>query len=230
MTSTGNRPSKKGIVCLQGGNELTPRCRPMDEALLSLAPDGPLVVLPLASEPGSDYGRTGENAQRYFSEFGAQVVVPADPRRDGAEAEQALATAGMVVLTGGSPRRLRDALVKTALDERVRAAHAGGAMVMGSSAGAMVVCANTLLPQWRGNPQSGPGIALLTGYVVVPHYDGKRGGWVRAALAVEPTVLGIPECSGVLVEAGQLRAVGAEASTIITAEGNTVLPLGQPLV
>jgi cyanophycinase-like exopeptidase len=197
----------------------------MDEALLALAPGGPVVVLPLASDPGSDYSRTAQSAERYFSALGAQVVVPTDPRRDSSEAEQALAMAGMVVLTGGSPRRLRDALVKTALDERVRECHARGALVMGSSAGAMVACATTLLPQWRGNPQAGPGIGLLAGYVVVPHYDGKRGGWVRAALAVEPTVLGIPECSGIMVEAGQLRAVGAEGSTIITAEGSADLTL-----
>ena len=61
----------------------------MDEALLALAPTGPVVVLPLASEPGSDYAATGQNATRYFTELGADVVVPADPRRDTATAQQA---------------------------------------------------------------------------------------------------------------------------------------------
>src|SRR3954462_9889035 len=153
MTTSGN-----GVVCLQGGNEITPRCRPMDEALLALAPGCPVVVLPLASEPGSDYSRTAQNAMRYFSELGADVVVPADPRQDAADAQQALQSAGMIVLTGGSPRRLRDALVATRLDEAVRSRHAAGALVMGSSAGAMVACATTLLPQWRGNPQTGTGL------------------------------------------------------------------------
>jgi cyanophycinase len=197
----------------------------MDEALLALAPAGPVVVLPLASEPGSDYSRTGDNAQRYFTDLGAQVVVPPDPRRDSSPAEQALADAGAIVLTGGSPRRLRDALVATGLDQRVRERHGDGALVMGSSAGAMVACTTTLLPQWRGNPQSGPGIGIVTGYVVVPHYDGKRGGWVRAGLAAEAAVLGIPECSGVLVDTEGLRAIGAEASSLITADGTEVLPL-----
>jgi len=198
----------------------------MDEALLALAPAGPVVVLPLASAPGSDYTRTGHNAERYFCDLGAQVVVPADPRRDGSEAQAALAAAGMVVLTGGSPRRLRDALVATGLDDRVRERHRSGALVMGSSAGAMVACATTLLPQWRGNPQSGEGIGLVPGYVVVPHYDGKRGGWVRAGLSVAAAVLGIPECSGVLVEEKTgLRAIGAEDSSLITADGTDVLSL-----
>ena len=225
MATTGKPTRTQGIVCLQGGNELTPRCRPMDEGLLAVAPDGPVVVLPLASSPGSDYSRTSDNARRYFSDLGAQVVVPADPRRDASEADEAVESAGMVVLTGGSPRRLRDGLVTTGLDARLRERHRAGTLVMGSSAGAMVACATTLLPQWRGNPQSGPGIGLLSGYVVVPHYDGKRGGWVRAALSVEPTVLAIPECSGIMVEAGRLRAIGAEASTVITADGSEVLPL-----
>jgi len=214
-----------GSVCLQGGNELTADCRPMDQQLLSLAPAGPVVVVALASQPGTDYSRTAANACRYYADLGADVVAPADPRRDRGEAIDALTTAGMIVLTGGSPRRLRDALVTTGLDERIRARWREGALVMGSSAGAMVACATTLLPQWRGNPQSGPGIALVRGYVVVPHYDGKRGGWVRVGLEAEPAVLGIPECSGVLVSGDELTAVGVAPSTLVTAAGKVELPL-----
>ena len=195
----------------------------MDEALLALAPPGPVVVLPLASERGQDYRRTSANGVRYFTELGAEALAPADPRSERTEAEDMLARAGMIVLTGGSPRRLRDALETTGLDERVRQRRAAGALVMGSSAGAMVACAVTLLPQWRGNPQAGSGLGLVSGYVVVPHFDGKRGGWVRAGLAEQPAVLGIPECSGVIIEGDALRAVGAEPSSLITADGVELL-------
>ena len=199
----------------------------MDEHLLSLAPAGPVVVVPLASEPGSDYSRTAAHAFRYYAGLGAEVVTPDDPRRDAAAATDAVATAGLIVLTGGSPRRLRDALVETGMDDAIRARHRAGALVMGSSAGAMVACATTLLPQWRGNPNSGPGLGLVTGRVVVPHFDGKRGGWVRAGLAVEPVVLGIPECSGVLLEGDTMTSIGVAASTMITAEGSeTVAGVG----
>jgi cyanophycinase len=215
-----------GTVCLQGGNELTAPCRPMDRALLALAPAGFVVVVPLASEPGADYRRTGANASRYYADLGADVVVPADPRRDPDEARRALDSAGLVVMTGGSPRRLRDALVSTGLDDAIRARWRAGALVMGSSAGAMVACATTLLPQWRGNPQTGTGLGLVTGHVVVPHYDGKRAGWVRAALDAEPAVLAIPECSGVLVDGGRLTAVGVAPSMLITAAEEVQLALG----
>ena len=216
-----------GKLCLQGGNELMPPCRPMDSLLLSLAPPGFVVVVPLASSPGADYQRTGDNALRYFTDLGAEVLVSPDARREPAAAAEAVDQAEMVVLTGGSPRRLRDALVSTGLDERIRARHRAGALVMGSSAGAMVACATTLLPQWRGNPDVGPGIGLVTGRVVVPHFDGKRTGWVRAGLAAEPAVLGIPECSGVLIDGDTTTSVGVAATTVITAEGSeTVAGVG----
>jgi cyanophycinase-like exopeptidase len=217
---TTRRP---GLVCLQGGNELTPSCRSMDEALLRLSPPGPVVVVPLASGRGSDYDRTGDHAARYYRDLGADVVVAVDARRDAQSAAAAVGTAGMVVLTGGSPRRLRDALVETGLGEHVRARRDAGALVMGSSAGAMVACATTLLPQWRGNPNVGPGLGLVPGYVVVPHFDGKRSAWVRAGLAAEPTVLGIPEHSGVLVDGEDLSPLGVATSVVITAEGRREL-------
>ena len=217
--------ARLGVVCLQGGNELTPPCRQMDSDLLTRAPLGPVVVLPLASRPGSDYSRTADNAARYLSELGADVAVPDDPRRDAAPALTLVGEAGMIVLTGGSPRLLRDGLVETGLDAAIHTASRRGALVMGASAGAMVACRTTLLPQWRGNPESGSGIGLVDGYVVVPHFDGKRSAWVREALANAPAALGIPECSGVIVDGGELTAVGVAPSTLITTSGQTQLPL-----
>ena len=207
------------VVCLQGGNELTAACRPMDQGLLATAPAGPVVVVALASEPGRDYARTSANAELYFRDLGADVVVPADPRRDQADAHAAIGAAGLIFVTGGSPRRLRDALVATGVGEWILAQVNEGASYVGSSAGAMVACATTLLPKWRGNPDSGPGLGVVDGYVVVPHYDGKRGGWVKAGLAAAPAVLGVPECSGVIVAGDALTSVGVAASTVITAAG-----------
>jgi cyanophycinase-like exopeptidase len=224
MTDGADSP-RLGVVCLQGGNELTPPCRQMDSNLLARAPHGPVVVLPLASSRGSDYSRTADNAARYLSSLGADVAVPDDPRRDAAPALALVGDAGVIVLTGGSPRRLRDGLIDTGLGAAIHSASRRGALVMGASAGAMVVCTTTLLPQWRGNPESGAGIGLVDGYVVVPHFDGKRSAWVREALAKAPAVIGIPECSGVIVAGGELTAVGVAPSTLITTSGQTELSL-----
>ena len=206
-------------VCLQGGNELLPPSREMDLALLDMAGPGPTVVVPLASKPGADYSRTGAHATSYFTDLGADVAVAPDARRDAVGAAAAVDAASYIVLTGGSPRVLRDALVGTGLGARIVAAAQRGVLVMGSSAGAMVACATTLLPQWRGNPQVGPGLGLVDGYVVVPHFDGHRTAWVRAGLSAAPAVLGIAENSGVLVDGDQLTSLGQSATTLITADG-----------
>src|SRR5207302_3178218 len=102
-------------VCLQGGNELMPPSRDMDRALLAMAAPGPVVVVPLASRPGADYAQTGAHATAYFTDLGADVVVAPDARKDPAAAAAAVDEAVYVVLTGGSPRTLRDALVETGL-------------------------------------------------------------------------------------------------------------------
>jgi cyanophycinase len=221
------------IVCLQGGNELTPDCRAMDELLLDRSAAGPVVVVPLASKPGVDYERTSANAVHYFTSLGADVVAAPDARKDREGAVAAVASAGLIVLTGGSPRTLRDALADTGLGSEVRTRLAHGVPVMGSSAGAMVACQTTLLPQWRGTPNVGPGLGLVPGYVVVPHFDGRRSAWVNAALPVaDRGVLGIPECSGVLADLDErgtvvrLTAVGVAASTLVTPTERTELVAG----
>ncbi len=221
------------MVCLQGGNELTPDCRSMDTLLLDRSAAGPVVVVPLASKPGSDYERTSAHAVSYFRGLGAEVVAAPDARKTPEDALAAVASAGLIVMTGGSPRTLRDALDATGVGAAVRARSAVGVPVMGSSAGAMVACAATLLPQWRGNPNTGPGLGLVPGYVVVPHFDGGRRAWVSAARSVaEHGVLGIPECSGVLVDLDasgsveRLTALGVAASTLITSTERMELVAG----
>jgi cyanophycinase-like exopeptidase len=212
---------------LQGGNELTPPCRDMDRGLLALAAHGPVVVVPLAARPGGDYEGAGRRAEAHFSSLGADVVVAPDARRRPDEAQADVNRAGLVVLPGGSPRLLRDALETSGLGAVIAQRWRSGVPVMGSSAGAMVACATTLLPQWRGNPSTGPGLGLVGSYVVVPHFDGRRSGWVRAALATGNAVLGIPECSGVVVgDDGSLASVGVAASTLITAESRSEVPRG----
>jgi cyanophycinase len=211
---------------LQGGVELTPECRDMDRRFLAAAPDGPVVVVPLAASPGADYDGARRRAEAYFADLGVDAAVAPDARKEPDAAAELVRRAGAVVLPGGSPRRLRDALASTpvgpALTERV----AGGMPVMGASAGAMVLCATTLLPQWRGDPATGPGLGVVTGYVVVPHYEPRRRAWVRVALSTGNAVLGIPEQSGVVVDdEGALTAVGTSASVLVTADGQVELPL-----
>jgi cyanophycinase-like exopeptidase len=213
-----------GLICLEGGNEFAPACRDMDAFLLDRAGKGnPVVLVPLAGAPGKEYDTAGANGARHFAALGAvDVRVAPDARKDPAGALAAVDGAALLVLPGGSPRRLRDAIAGTPLHDAVRrAANDPARVLMGSSAGAMVLCRVTVLPRWRGTPETGEGLGVVEDFAVIPHYDGPRTAWARALRDAAPDtdLLGIPECSGVLLDGEAVTAVGQNATTLIGPDG-----------
>jgi peptidase E len=208
-----------GLICLQGGNEFAEACRAMDAFLLDAAGGGPVAVLPLASNLGREYDSTAADAVRHFTALGAAQVVVADPRRP----LDALTEARLVVLPGGSPTRLRDAVRGTPLHDALRAAAADDdTVLMGSSAGAMLLCGWTVLPE-RGI-KAAEGLGIVDDFAVIPHYARPRPDWENA-LRGKADLLGIPECSGVLIDGENVTAMGAEPTTLISDEGRAELAL-----
>ncbi len=215
-----------GTVCLQGGAEFGPDCREMDAALLRDA-GGPVVVTALAGAVGREYDTAGRHGVEHFRALGASDAVSApDVRVDPEGALEVLRRARLLVLPGGSPARLLQALTGTPVGDVVRALLDDGGTVSGSSAGAMVLCGATVLPE--GDAGVVPGLGVLPDLAVVPHWTGQRAGWTRALLAALPPyglVLGLPEQSGVVVRDGVLTAVGS-APTALVREGE-LLEVGQ---
>jgi cyanophycinase len=221
------------VICLQGGNEFGAGCREMDAELLRRADGGPVVVTALAGAQGREYRTAGDNGVRHFRELGAlDASVAPDVREDPEAALAALRSARLLVLPGGSPSRLLDVLQSTPVGALVRELVDGGVLLMGSSAGAMVVCEWTVLPDRRGprGTSVARGLGLVPGLVVVPHWSGgsSRREWLRAVDETVPSgvhVLGLPEESGVLVQDGSLTAVGSAPAALVTS-GRT-LELGE---
>jgi cyanophycinase-like exopeptidase len=203
----------------------------MDKSLLERA-DTPVVVTALAAEPGRDYRQATDNGVSHFRALGAMEVLAApDVRDDPVGALAALRTASFLVLPGGSPSRLLTALNTTAVGELVVDLVAAGGTVMGASAGAMVLCTWTVLPDRRGPTglAVAPGLGVVPGALVVPHWSGgsSRGEWLRAIRDGVPhdvAVLGLPEESGVFVQDGVVTAVGQLPTRLVTEERD--LPLG----
>ena len=193
----------------------------MDAGLLRRA-DGPVVVTALAGTVGGDYRTASANGVRYLQSLGADDVVAApDAREDPDGALAVLRGARMVVLPGGSPSRLLDALQRTAVDRVLADLLEAGGIVAGSSAGAMVLGGWTVLPD-RPGPAVQPALGIVPEVLVVPHWSGSgRGDWlaaVEAAVPADVLVLGIAEQSGVLVEDGVLTAVGSPTSLLRSGE------------
>ena len=103
----------------------------------------------------------------------------------------------LVVLPGGSPQRLLDALDPHAA--LLRDAVDAGVAVSGASAGAMVLCRWTVLPGSR--VRAAEALAVVEVDLVLPHYRGGTGwlGAARDVLPADAVVLGLPERSGAVV-------------------------------
>ena len=209
----------EGLVCLQGGAEFGAACRDMDAEVLSRTPIGPVVVLPAAAEGADAYARAGRNAARWFGRLGAdEVGVAPDPLEDAAAAAAHLEQAALIVLPGGSPSRLLDALAGP-VGHVLRDRHAAGATLWGASAGAMVLCRHTVLPD-RGR-EVAAGLGVVPG-LALPHFSGTD----RFGIDLPPGTprWGLPECGGVLIEDGTVRAVGAGEPVLLLDDDVEVLP------
>ena len=157
-----------GELALVGGAEWSPGCESFDSALLEIAGAREVVVLPTAAAYWHPE-RSVQTASSYFSALGASVKGCMVLRR--ADAED-LSNAGMVrearfiYLAGGSVLHLRSVLKASPVWEALAEAWSGGAVLAGSSAGAMV------LGDAMVDPRGGAltlGLGLLSQLAVLPH-------------------------------------------------------------
>ena len=205
------------LICLQGGAEFGALGAVMDAELLRLAGDGPVVVTALAGAPGREYDTANHNGVTHFERLGAPAVVAApDARVDEAAAYALARDAVLLVLPGGSPSRLLEALTTTRMGQAVAEVLAAGGVVMGASAGAMVLCEHTWLPERGGDVVRGLG--LVPSSIVLPHWTDDRIDQATDLLRQLPAstvVLGLPEQSGLLVDGDEVTALGHTACTLV---------------
>ncbi len=192
-----------GFLLLEGGSEFGGAMHEPDKAAIRLAGGltAPIAILPTAAAPDHNQDRAGRNALAWFRALTAQhvEVIPVVDRRsadDPALADR-LRLARLIYMLGGFPRYLADTLRDTQAWQAILSAYASGAVVGGSSAGAMVLC------QHYFDPESGearPGLNLLANACVLPHHN--RGGrnWLSRLLEALPgtTLIGIDERTGIL--------------------------------
>ena len=199
----------KGLICAQGGNEFTDRCREMDAAWLELVSRRKTCVAPLACAAGLEYRTAADNGVEYLRTLGVEDIWTApepDLAVDGAV--RAIVDADIVVIPGGSPSRAWKRVVGTAVGAALRAHLAANGMLVGASAGAMVLAEWMLLP--GDDMQVRNGLGVLAD-LVLPHYDETRDelpDLVRGQLSDEVDIVGIPTGSGVLYDDKDVRAIG----------------------
>ncbi len=222
-----------GPIVLVGGDEFGPRCESMDRELLDLRPSARLAVavVPTAAA-GQHPEMAAANGTRYFESLGAEArEVMAVGERSGSDEDilRPLASSGLIYFAGGGPSHLLHVLESTKLWGTVRFGWAAGAVLAGSSAGAMVMGGWMLAagepPSWVRT------IGAVANVAVLPRYE--RWGTERRdrAVATRPsgiTLLGISGAGGVVFErdAAEGRVIGDLAVNIInpSGEAKTVEP------
>ncbi|HUG33599.1 MAG TPA: Type 1 glutamine amidotransferase-like domain-containing protein [Anaerolineales bacterium] len=196
-----------GWFLLEGGSEFGGRMRDPDLRALELAGgfDAPFRIIPAAAAPDRNHVRAGGNGVRWFESLGAKDVVSV-PLIDKASANdeaivRVLREAKLIYLLGGFTHYLGQTLKDSLAWNAALEAHANGAVIAGSSAGAMVMC------EFYYDPYEGKiheGLDLVSNSLVLPHHNRFGKSWAPRLLGQIPsaTLISIDEQTGMINEGG----------------------------
>jgi cyanophycinase len=217
--------SRPGPLALVGGDELNPGNEPQDEVLVAAASGGPAYVL--ATAAGRERPDLAvRNARTWFKGLGLVVEeLPAIRRSDVTSPKNAeLARTGrFFYLVGGDPGLVPKTLAGTPVWDAIVEAWREGAVLAGSSAGAMALGEWTLIRDRRpgdARRRYRPALALVPRIAVIPHFDRFGERWVDGALAGalrdDIVLVAVDERSAALWRDGVWQAFGPGGITIIT--------------
>lgn len=192
-----------GYLLLEGGAEFGGPMAEPDQKAMEMAGgmDASIRIIPAAAAPDGNHMRAGRNGTTWFKSLGAtdaaQVNLIDKISADSPAIARSLRQAKLIYLLGGFPNYLEKTLKNSlALAAMIDAYH-HGAVIAGSSAGAMVLCQSFYDPDSR---QVCEGLDLLHNMVVLPHHNTFGKSWAAGLLSKLPgaTLLGIDERTGLL--------------------------------
>lgn len=222
-------------IGLVGSGEFTDAMTDIDrEILAGIGPAPTVIVLPTAAA-GEDPEDWALRGVEHFVRLGARSValmVLAREHAEDPENVRLIERADLLYISGGKTARLLDALEGSPLWRGFLLARQAGAWLVGSSAGAMALGDWALVHRpedGHGTPtQWTPGLGMLQGYAVVPHYD----RWVEGPGLVEQiraacTVFGIDEDTAILLDEGRARVAGRGSARLFEGTGEHAYASGE---
>ncbi len=170
-----------GPLVLAGSGEFTPAMSDIDRELL--APFGPhprVAVVPTAAGLEDTPHIWVEKGREHFRALGAEpVAIMVLNKSDAHEPKwrDEIADVDFIYFSGGDPGHIVVTLDGSPFWLAVLERHNGGAVLAGSSAGAMMLGESTFVPTARG-PDGFPtkmtvrlALGLVPGVIVAPHFD-----------------------------------------------------------
>jgi cyanophycinase len=207
-----------GEIGLVGGEEFRTGCEEMDREIMRASGQDParVVIIPTAAVAGPV--KAANDGVRHFSRLGgnASHIMALDKSdADNPSLVQAIAGAGVIYFTGGSPDHLLETLQGSQLLKAILAAVEKGAVLAGSSAGAMVMGSLMRRPRiglWV------EALGVTSGIAVLPHHERsdpeETSRQLQGQVSPELIVLGINARTGCLGRPGNWRVVGSGKVTV----------------
>jgi cyanophycinase len=227
-SGSGSRPGP--LMIIGGAEDKLHRRNILDQFVVaSGGPDARIVVIPTASSLGDE---VVEVYDALFRRLGAGEVTACRPesREEAHDPDlvKLVDEATGVFMTGGNQLKLSSVICGTPVGDAVTRAHARGAVVGGTSAGASIQSSHMVAfgsggatPKQRMT-QVAAGLGLLDSTVIDQHFEQRnRYGRLLMIVAQSPQLLGLgvdeDTCAIVTVEDGHevLRVSGRGAVTIL---------------
>jgi cyanophycinase len=192
-----------GNLLLEGGAEFGGHMSEPDLRAIQLAGgfDIPICIIPTAAAPDHNHKRAANNGIRWFQSLGAKNVFAVDVIDSASANDSALAapirTSGLIYLLGGFPRHLAETLASSLCWQAALDAFEEGAVIAGSSAGAMVLCEHYYDPYEKKLLR---GLNLIPNSCVLPHHNNFGKSWAKQLEQMLPNaiLIGIDEQTGML--------------------------------
>jgi cyanophycinase len=222
-----------GTLLLEGGAEFGGDMREPDLRAIELAGgwDAPVRIIPTAAAPDRNDQRAGSNGVHWFERLGAKNVqsisVVDRESANNQEIAGSFRDAKLVYLLGGFTHYLGQTLKGSLVWQVVLEAYQKGAVIAGSSAGAMVMCEYYYDP---GQGQILEGLDLVHNSLVIPHHNTFGKNWAPRLMSLTPkvTLIGIDEQTGMINDgANQWKILGKGSVSIYTGGRKFTTPHGE---
>ncbi len=203
----------QGYLLLEGGAEFGGQMSQPDLRAIELAGglDAPISIIPTAAAPDNNHQRAGRNGVNWFKSLGVKRVeslalIDKASANDPAIVN-AISRSRLIYMLGGFTGYLGETLRGSASWQAMLQAYSHGAVIAGSSAGAMVMCQYYFDP---GKRQVVEGLGLLPNTCVLPHHNTFGKNWAQQLTTLLPNVvlLGIDERTGMLDDGDGGRKIG----------------------
>jgi cyanophycinase len=197
-----------GYVLLEGGAEFGGLMAEPDRRAIELAggPTAPISIIPTAAAPDHNHQRAGNNGVRWFRSLAAQHIelLPLIDKTSADDSALAaiLSRSRLIYLLGGFPRYLGETLKDSVCWQAMLDAYESGAVLAGSSAGAMVLCQYYYDPSKQ---QVVDGLGLIPNACILPHHNTFGKSWAAQLARLMPTavLVGIDEHTGMIDDASE---------------------------